>query len=49
VDTLTSANAAAIILGAIVDEDPNNEILPAHLTFLLHFFDELRRRAPVEE
>jgi hypothetical protein len=30
-------------------EDPNGQV-PAHgsLTFLLNFFDELRRRVPVE-
>ena len=34
-------------LAAIVNDDANSDKLPTHLTFLLNFFDELRRRAPV--
>ena len=33
-------------LAAIVAEDAEEEKLPTHLTFLLNFFDELRRKAP---
>jgi serine/threonine-protein kinase len=33
-------------LAAMVAEDANGEKPPTHLTFLLNFFDELRRRAP---
>ena len=33
-------------LAALLADDANGEKLPTHLTFLLHFFDELRRRAP---
>ena len=35
-------------LAAIVDDDADGEKLPTHLTFLLHFFDELRRKAPAK-
>ena len=34
-------------LAAIVADDANGEKPPTHLTFLLNFFDELRRKAPV--
>jgi Tol biopolymer transport system component len=34
-------------LAAMVGDDANGEKPPTHLTFLLNFFDELRRRAPV--
>jgi serine/threonine-protein kinase len=34
-------------LAAIVADDASAEKPPTHLTFLLNFFDELRRRAPV--
>ena len=34
-------------LAAFVADDASGEKLPTHLTFLLHFFDELRRKAPV--
>jgi hypothetical protein len=34
-------------LATFVADDVNGEKLPTHLTFLLHFFDELRRKAPV--
>ena len=33
-------------LAALVADDADGEKLPTHLTFLLNFFDELRRRAP---
>jgi hypothetical protein len=33
-------------LAAIVADDVISEKLPTHLTFLLNFTDELRRRAP---
>jgi serine/threonine-protein kinase len=33
-------------LAAFVADDASGEKLPTHLTFLLHFFDELRRKAP---
>ena len=33
-------------LAAIVADDANGEKPPTHLTFLLNFFDELRRKAP---
>jgi len=33
-------------LAAIVADDADGEKLPTHLTFLLNFFDELRRKAP---
>jgi Tol biopolymer transport system component len=33
-------------LAAILADDANGEKPPTHLTFLLNFFDELRRRAP---
>ena len=33
-------------LAAIVADDASGEKLPTHLTFLLNFFDELRRKAP---
>ena len=35
-------------LAAMVDDDADGEKLPTHLTFLLHFFDELRRKAPAK-
>ncbi len=31
----------------LADNDANDQKPPTHLTFLLNFFDELRRRAPV--
>lgn len=31
---------------AMLADDANGEKPPTHLTFLLNFFDELRRRAP---
>ena len=34
-------------LAAFVADDGRGEKLPTHLTFLLNFFDELRRKAPV--
>jgi len=34
-------------LAAFVADDANGENLPTHLTFLLNFFDELRRKVPV--
>ena len=34
-------------LAAMVADDASGEKLPTHLTFLLNFFDELRRKAPV--
>ena len=34
-------------LAAFVDDDASGEKLPTHLTFLLNFSDELRRKAPV--
>jgi serine/threonine-protein kinase len=33
-------------LAAFVADDANGDKPPRHLTFLLNFFDELRRRAP---
>ena len=36
-------------LAAFVADDANGEKPPTHLTFLLHFFDELRRKAPVDK
>ena len=33
-------------LAAFVADDASGEKLPAHLTILLNFFDELRRKAP---
>jgi len=33
-------------LAAMVADDASGEKPPTHLTFLLNFFDELRRRAP---
>jgi serine/threonine-protein kinase len=36
-------------LAAFVAEDANAEKPPTHLTFLLNFFDELRRRAPASK
>jgi hypothetical protein len=33
-------------LAALVADDANSDKPPTHLTFLLNFFDELRRRAP---
>ncbi|MGO9259737.1 MAG: hypothetical protein ACLQU1_26005 [Bryobacteraceae bacterium] len=33
-------------LAAVVADDANGEKPPTHLTLLLNFFDELRRRAP---
>jgi eukaryotic-like serine/threonine-protein kinase len=33
-------------LAAFVADDANGDKAPTHLTFLLNFFDELRRRAP---
>ncbi len=33
-------------LAAFVADDANDEKPPTHLTFLLNFFDELRRKAP---
>ena len=33
-------------LAAFVANDANGEKPPTHLTFLLNFFDELRRKAP---
>lgn len=35
-------------LAAILLVDANSENRPTRLTFLLHFFDELRRKAPVQ-
>jgi serine/threonine-protein kinase len=35
-------------LAAIVADDSTGGKLPTHLTFLLNFFDELRRKAPVK-
>ena len=35
-------------LAAMVADDADREKLPTHLTFLLHFFDELRRKAPAK-
>ena len=35
-------------LAAMVADDADGEKLPTHLTFLLHFFDELRRKAPAK-
>ncbi len=32
---------------AAIAEDPGVDKLPTHLTFLLNFFDELKRKAPV--
>jgi hypothetical protein len=32
---------------ALPPDDANGEKRSTHLTFLLHFFDELRRKAPV--
>jgi hypothetical protein len=34
-------------LAAFVADDAEVEKLPTHLTFLLNFYDELRRKAPV--
>ena len=34
-------------LAAFVADDANGEKLPTHLTFLLNFFDELRRKVPL--
>ena len=34
-------------LAAIIADDANGEKPPTHLTFLLNFFDELRRKAAV--
>ena len=34
-------------LAAMVADDANAEKPPTHLTFLLNFFDELRRKVPV--
>jgi eukaryotic-like serine/threonine-protein kinase len=36
-------------LAAIVADDASGEKPPTHLTFLLNFFDELRRKAPVDK
>ena len=36
-------------LAATVADDAEVEKLPTHLTFLLNFFDELRRKAPVDK
>ena len=33
-------------LAAFAGDDAGGEKLPTHLTFLLNFFDELRRKAP---
>lgn len=33
-------------LAAVVVEEGEGEKLPTHLTFLLNFFDELRRKVP---
>ncbi len=33
-------------LAAMLAEDASGDKPPTHLTFLLNFFDELRRRAP---
>ena len=33
-------------LAAFVADDVSGEKLPTHLTFLLNFFDELRRKVP---
>ncbi|MGO9255122.1 MAG: hypothetical protein ACLQU1_02290 [Bryobacteraceae bacterium] len=33
-------------LAAILEDDASGKKEPTHLTFLLNFFDELRRRAP---
>jgi hypothetical protein len=33
-------------IAAFLAEDANGDKLPTHLTFLLNFFDELRRHAP---
>ena len=35
-------------LAAMVADDADGEKSPTHLTFLLHFFDELRRKAPAK-
>jgi serine/threonine-protein kinase len=36
-------------LAAILADDANADKPPTHLTFLLNFFDELRRRAPASK
>ena len=36
-------------LAAFLADDANGEKPPTHLTFLLNFFDELRRRAPASK
>src|SRR5205085_6590455 len=36
-------------LAAFIADDASAERLPTHLTFLLNFFDELRRKVPVEK
>ncbi len=36
-------------LAAFVADDANDEKPPTHLTFLLNFFDELRRKAPADK
>ena len=33
-------------LAAMVADDASGEKMPTHLTFLLNFFDELRRKVP---
>jgi hypothetical protein len=36
-------------LAAMLTDDANGDKPPTHLTFLLNFFDELRRRAPASK
>ena len=36
-------------LAAIVTDDPDDDKPPTHLVFLLNFFDELRRKAPIDK
>ena len=36
-------------LAAVLADDVNGEKPPTHLTFLLNFFDELRRKAPSDK
>jgi hypothetical protein len=36
-------------LAAMVADDANADKPPTHLTFLLNFYDELRRRAPASK
>jgi hypothetical protein len=35
------------IAAILANDEAGGQKLPTHLTFLLNFFDELRRRAPV--